>query len=48
MLLFDEIQEARDRLTDQHSGERQVVESIEAAYDAILMGSPQDASRREN
>lgn len=34
---FDEIQEARDRLTDQHSGERQVVESIEAAYDAILM-----------
>ncbi|MGB3532230.1 MAG: CPP1-like family protein [Microcoleaceae cyanobacterium] len=34
---FDEIQEARDHLTDQHSGERQVVESIEAAYDAILM-----------
>ena len=34
---FDEIQEARDHLTEQHSGERQVVESIEAAYDAILM-----------
>ena len=34
---FDEIQEARDRLRKQYSGERQVVESIEAAYDAILM-----------
>lgn len=34
---FDEIQDARDRLKEQYSGERQVVESIEAAYDAILM-----------
>ncbi len=34
---FDEIQEARDRLRKEYSGERQVVQSIEAAYDAILM-----------
>ncbi len=34
---FDEIQDARNRLTQQYSGERKVVESIEAAYDAILM-----------
>ncbi len=34
---FDEIQEARDRLKQQYLGERKVVESIEAAYDAILM-----------
>ncbi|WP_413163569.1 CPP1-like family protein [Capilliphycus salinus ALCB114379] len=34
---FDEIQDARNRLREQYSGERQLVESIEAAYDAILM-----------
>jgi hypothetical protein len=34
---FDEIQEARDRLKQQYSGERKLLESIEAAYDAILM-----------
>ncbi|MEB3886735.1 CPP1-like family protein [Lyngbya sp. CCY1209] len=34
---FDEIQDARDRLRQQYSGERRVLESIEAAYDAILM-----------
>ncbi|MGC9528177.1 MAG: CPP1-like family protein [Limnospira sp.] len=34
---FDEIQDARDRLKQQCSGERRVLESIEAAYDAILM-----------
>ena len=34
---FDEIQDARDRLKQQYSGERRVLESIEAAYDAILM-----------
>ncbi|MBS0017886.1 MAG: CPP1-like family protein [Arthrospira sp. SH-MAG29] len=34
---FDEIQDARDRLREKHTGERQVIESIEAAYDAILM-----------
>lgn len=34
---FDEIQDARSRLLDQHSGDRKHLESIEAAYDAILM-----------
>ncbi|MEB3280197.1 MAG: CPP1-like family protein [Lyngbya sp.] len=34
---FDEIQDARNRLRQQYSGERQLIESIEAAYDAILM-----------
>jgi hypothetical protein len=34
---FDEIQEARNRLVDEHSGDRKQVEAIEAAYDAILM-----------
>jgi hypothetical protein len=34
---FDEIQEARDRLAQQHEGDRKQVETIEAAYDAILM-----------
>lgn len=34
---FEEIQEARKLLTTQHSGDRQQVESIEAAYDAVLM-----------
>jgi len=34
---FDEIQQARQRLTDQHSGDRRQVEAIETAYDAVLM-----------
>lgn len=34
---FEEIQEARKLLTTQYSGDRQQVESIEAAYDAVLM-----------
>lgn len=34
---FDEIQEARNRLVKEHSGDRKLVEEIEAAYDAILM-----------
>ena len=34
---FDEIQEARNRLVQEHSGDRKQVEVIEAAYDAILM-----------
>lgn len=34
---FDEIQEARNRLVQEHSGDRKLVEVIEAAYDAILM-----------
>ena len=34
---FDEIQDARNRLREQYTGERQLIESIEAAYDAILM-----------
>ncbi len=34
---FDEIQDARSRLLEQHSGDRKHLESIEAAYDAILM-----------
>ena len=34
---FDEIQEARDHLVSVHDGDRKQVETIEAAYDAILM-----------
>ncbi|HLO84178.1 MAG TPA: CPP1-like family protein [Nostocaceae cyanobacterium] len=34
---FDEIQEARNRLLEQHNGDSKVLETIEAAYDAILM-----------
>lgn len=34
---FDEIQEARNRLLQQHSGDRKCLEAVEAAYDAILM-----------
>lgn len=34
---FEEIQSARQRLTDKYSGDRQQVETIEAAYDAVLM-----------
>jgi Protein CHAPERONE-LIKE PROTEIN OF POR1-like len=34
---FDEIQEARNRLFEEHSGDRQLLEKIEAAYDAVLM-----------
>jgi hypothetical protein len=34
---FDEIQDARNRLFEQHSGDSKYLEVIEAAYDAILM-----------
>jgi hypothetical protein len=34
---FDEIQDARSRLLQQHSGDYKRLETIEAAYDAILM-----------
>ena len=34
---FEEIQEARSRLLQEHSGDRQTIEAVEAAYDAILM-----------
>ncbi|MBD2615230.1 MAG: CPP1-like family protein [Nostoc sp. ZfuVER08] len=34
---FDEIQDARNRLFEQHSGDAKHLEVIEAAYDAILM-----------
>lgn len=34
---FDEIQEARNRLVQEHAGDRKQVEAIEIAYDAILM-----------
>lgn len=34
---FDEIQEARGRLLQQYSGDRKRLETVEAAYDAILM-----------
>ncbi len=34
---FDEIQDARDRLLEQYTGDTKRVEMIEAAYDAILM-----------
>ena len=34
---FDEIQEAKIRLIQEHQGDQTLVESIEAAYDAVLM-----------
>jgi hypothetical protein len=34
---FDEIQDARNRLLEQHHGDGRSLELIEAAYDAILM-----------
>jgi hypothetical protein len=34
---FDEIQDARNRLLEQHSGDAKLLEVIEVAYDAILM-----------
>jgi Protein CHAPERONE-LIKE PROTEIN OF POR1-like len=34
---FDEIQEARNNLLEEKSGDRKQAEAIEAAYDAILM-----------
>lgn len=34
---FDEIQDARNRLFEQHIGDAKLLEGIEAAYDAILM-----------
>lgn len=34
---FDEIQDARNRLMEQYSGDAKSVETVEAAYDAILM-----------
>ncbi len=34
---FDEIQDARNRLFAEYEGDRKQLESIEAAYDAVLM-----------
>lgn len=34
---FEQIQDAKNRLLQQHSGDRKQIEAIEAAYDAILM-----------
>ncbi len=34
---FDQIQEARNRLVEQHNGDLQHLEMVEEAYDAILM-----------
>ena len=34
---FDEIQDARNRLLEEHGGDGNILEVIEAAYDAILM-----------
>lgn len=34
---FEEIQDAKQRLTQQHQNDSKVVESIEAAYDSIIM-----------
>ena len=34
---FEEIQDARNRLFAQHQGDQKQLESIEAAYDAVLM-----------
>ncbi|MGB5963761.1 MAG: CPP1-like family protein [Coleofasciculaceae cyanobacterium] len=34
---FDEIQDAKARLIQQHRGDQKLVESVEAAYDAIIM-----------
>jgi Protein CHAPERONE-LIKE PROTEIN OF POR1-like len=34
---FDEIQDAKARLLQQHRGDQKLIESVEAAYDAIIM-----------
>ncbi|MBD2460840.1 CPP1-like family protein [Oscillatoria sp. FACHB-1407] len=34
---FEEIQDARNRLMEEHDGDRKELEAIEAAYDAVLM-----------
>lgn len=34
---FDEIQDAKARLLQQHRGDQKLMESVEAAYDAIIM-----------
>lgn len=34
---FDEIKEARDRLVEQYEGDVKLLETIESAYDAVLM-----------
>lgn len=34
---FDEIQDAKGRLMQQHHGDQKLVEAVEAAYDAIIM-----------
>ncbi len=34
---FDEIQEAKNRLMQQYQGNQPTLETIEAAYDAIIM-----------
>jgi Protein CHAPERONE-LIKE PROTEIN OF POR1-like len=34
---FDEIQDARNRLLEQYGGDAKILETIEVAYDAILM-----------
>ncbi|NES17497.1 MAG: molecular chaperone DnaJ [Symploca sp. SIO3E6] len=34
---FEEIQDAKGRLMQQHQGNQQLVETVEAAYDAIIM-----------
>ncbi|MFE1748919.1 CPP1-like family protein [Coleofasciculus sp. H7-2] len=34
---FEEIQEARSRLVQEHHGEKELLEAMETAYDAILM-----------
>jgi hypothetical protein len=34
---FDEIQDAKSRLMQQHRGDQKLLEAVEAAYDAIIM-----------
>ncbi|HEY9904386.1 MAG TPA: CPP1-like family protein [Candidatus Sericytochromatia bacterium] len=34
---FDEIQDAKGRLMQQHRGDQKLLESVEAAYDAVIM-----------
>jgi hypothetical protein len=34
---FDEIQDAKGRLMQQYSGDQKLLESVEAAYDAVIM-----------
>ncbi|ERN40969.1 protein of unknown function (DUF3353) [Rubidibacter lacunae KORDI 51-2] len=34
---FEEIQDAKRRLNQEHSGDSKVIETVEAAYDAIIM-----------